>query len=475
MLNIGRGYKILIADDEPIIRERLKLNIEKAGFETVGSAETGLQAYEMYESTKPDIIVSDIFMPAMNGAELLEKIRKTDRQVKFIFLTGYSEFEYAMSALKNNASDYLMKPLDSLKLIEVLQKLVDEIKEEEKLKYLKRENLMIKEGQYIDYFFSTGEINPEMNRTLAQGLLNPEGTKMIMIYGPFDWERIEEDIYPIENDIYIIFFKRSGNNIIKNCTSSCYAGMGGACHSEKELRASFLYLRRILLHRFFSPDKHHYLNGVVTKVDKEKLQEINVRNRKLLKNNEIGEFIELIDADLAVLRTPANLEYYVYLMKGLVFRKMDKISGIMLSDHSPIWILEQFITLSEFGVWLKELVQKTMSENIEECDLELSTRVKQYLQENYTTAINLKTIAVNVFAHPNYISTKFKEDLGVSVTEYLCSLRLEKAKNLLNTTNLSCKRVSQLVGFQDQFYFGKCFKKKYAISPTALQKNLPNK
>ena len=469
-MEFAERKKVLIVDDEYIIRERLELNVKKAGFDVVGQAETGLQGYELYKKTKPDIIISDIFMPIMNGAELLEKIRINDSRVKFIFLTGYSEFDYAMSALKNNASDYLLKPLDTTKLIEVLNKLMDEIEEEKEMESLKRENEMIKDGSFIDHFFSNSDIHPDMSMELASLLQYPEGIRMLMIYKKGSWIGIDEDVYQIENDIKLVFLKIYRKGITNPCTTDCYAALGAPCHSEKELRESFHFLRRILLHRFFSPNKHFYIGEDYLKVDKDKIQAIDQQNRNLLQKNKITEIIELIEIELTELKSPADLEYYLYMMKGLLLRKSDHISGVMLSDHSPIWILEQFTTLSEFASWLKALIQKTYSANDERGELDLSTRIKQYLEENYGSSINLNSIAVNVFAHPNYISTKFKEDVGISVTEYLCSLRLERARELLNTTNFSCKKVSQIVGFQDQFYFGKCFKKKFDLSPTAFQK-----
>lgn len=469
-MRIGEGFKILIVDDEYIIRERLKLNVEKAGFNIVGEAGNGLQALEIYKKTMPHIIISDISMPAMSGIDLLEVIRETDPFVKFVFLTGYSEFDYAMSALKNNASDYLLKPLDTVELICVLEKMVMEIRSEEKLIFMKKENELIKEGSFIDHFFSSGEIHPDMNKELASILLNPDGIRMLMIYGDVDWVNNDEDIYPIENNTYLILFKKNSGSIEELCSINSYAAMGRACHSERELKQSYLHLRRILLYRFFRPRTHVYNDEVYLNADKGKMQALDLQKRKLLQENKIVEVCELIDLELSDLKTPSNLEYYVYLIKGLVFRKSEKLKAAMLNDHSPIWILEQFSSLSEFQEWLKSLIQITLSENSQSCELDLSARVKLFLNENYTSSINLDKIALNVFAHPNYISTKFKEEEGLSVTEYLCSLRLDKARELLGTTNLSCKKVSQMVGFHDPLYFGKCFKKKFGMTATASQK-----
>ncbi len=470
MKRFGEGYKVLIADDEPIILERLSLNLTKVGFEVVGLAETGRQALDLYEKTSPDIIISDIAMPVLSGIELLETIRLGDKTVKFIFLTGYSEFNYAMSALKHDASDYLLKPLDSKKLFDVLQKIIDKIEEEEELESLIKENEILKEGSLIYKFLSDGTISPEMKGETRSWLEAPDGIRMLMIYGKIDQIETEERMYLMENDNYIMFFKRGRRDIEKICSSTSYSALGVPCKTGKELRESYRVLRRTLLNRFFSPDRHFYKYEISQKADKDKVQALDQQNRKLIQNHKIKELIELIDIEIRELKTPENLEYFVYLIKGLILRGAEKSLGSISINHSPIWILERFSDIESFSTWVKTLIAKIYAPNGGKTELDLPSRVKQYLDENYTSSLSLETIAVNVFAHPNYISTKFKEAMGLTVTEYLCSLRLARAEELLTTTSLTCKKISLIVGFQDQFYFCKCFKKQYGVTPTSLQK-----
>jgi two-component system response regulator YesN len=112
--------KMLIADDEKMIREGILhiVDWEHYGIEVIGAAADGLQAKAMFESARPDIVITDIRMPKLNGLELTQEIRSIDDNVKVIILSGYDEFSYAQQALRLGASDYLLKPLMPDKLVE---------------------------------------------------------------------------------------------------------------------------------------------------------------------------------------------------------------------------------------------------------------------------------------------------------------------------------------------------------------------
>lgn len=119
-------YKVFIADDEMWIVMGLKKLIEKSAkpFAVVGEANNGVTALEELEKKRPDILFTDIRMPGYTGLELLEKLREKGLGLKVVFITGYADFEYAQSALRLGAFDYLLKPIDEDKLDEVLERLM---------------------------------------------------------------------------------------------------------------------------------------------------------------------------------------------------------------------------------------------------------------------------------------------------------------------------------------------------------------
>lgn len=118
-------YTIVIAEDEPLLLENLILKVKQSGtnFEVIGSAQTGIQAFELVESLNPDVLITDIRMPVMDGLELIRKTREQYANTDFIITSGFSEFEYAKAAMKYQVSDYLLKPIDPNELKDSLQHL----------------------------------------------------------------------------------------------------------------------------------------------------------------------------------------------------------------------------------------------------------------------------------------------------------------------------------------------------------------
>ncbi len=107
-------YTAIIAEDEELLLHSLAKKIESldVNFEVIGKAQTGVQAYELVKQLSPDLVITDIRMPEMNGIMLLQKLRETYPLLDFIITSGYSDFEYAKSAIHLQVSEYLLKPID---------------------------------------------------------------------------------------------------------------------------------------------------------------------------------------------------------------------------------------------------------------------------------------------------------------------------------------------------------------------------
>ena len=133
--------KVFLVEDEAIIRRGIRDNINWAshGFEFAGEAGDGEYAYPLILKAQPDILVTDIKMPFMDGLELSRLVKKALPRTRIIVLSGYNEFEYAKEAIKIGISDYLLKPVSSAGLIDALRKAADEVREErEKSRLLER-------------------------------------------------------------------------------------------------------------------------------------------------------------------------------------------------------------------------------------------------------------------------------------------------------------------------------------------------
>lgn len=124
-------YKIFLADDEIWVIMGLKKLIEKIGapFQVVGEASNGVMALEEIEKKKPDVLITDIRMPGMDGLELMKEIRKKKLDTKVVLVSGYAEFDYVQKAIRMGAVDYLLKPVEAetfAKVLENLEKMLDE-------------------------------------------------------------------------------------------------------------------------------------------------------------------------------------------------------------------------------------------------------------------------------------------------------------------------------------------------------------
>ncbi|WP_181833238.1 response regulator [Bacillus taeanensis] len=126
------GYKVVIADDEKIILKNLTRIIDWHGLncEIIGTAQNGQEVMEILENEQADLLLTDISMPEMSGIELLKTLNKLDSKPVVILISGYDDFEYAKEGLKNNAFDYILKPIDYDELEECVKRALHKLKEQ---------------------------------------------------------------------------------------------------------------------------------------------------------------------------------------------------------------------------------------------------------------------------------------------------------------------------------------------------------
>lgn len=148
-------YKIIIADDEVWIGFGIKKLIQRSGipFQVVGEAPNGIRAYQMVKELEPDILISDIRMPGLNGLELMQKLTDEKFSGKVIFISGYADFEYARMALKMGAFDYLLKPVDEENLVAVLERFLA----------FREDNMQERQKQSMDIKFEDTRIQKIMD------------------------------------------------------------------------------------------------------------------------------------------------------------------------------------------------------------------------------------------------------------------------------------------------------------------------
>ena len=149
-------YKIVIVDDESIIRRGLSQNIDwnSLGYEVIGTASDGEEGLEMMKTLKPDIVISDIRMPVMDGLEMVRQARRQRLPCKAILMSGYEDFRYAQTAINLKVEKYLLKPIDNENLIKVVKRVTRQIDAERQLEHQISESMPLLRHNFVSRLLS---------------------------------------------------------------------------------------------------------------------------------------------------------------------------------------------------------------------------------------------------------------------------------------------------------------------------------
>ena len=133
--------KLIIADDEKWVRTAIKsiIRFDDQEFVLASEASNGIETLELCRQHEPDILITDIMMPGLNGLELISELARTQPEIKIVVISGYNDFDYARTAMRYGVKDYLLKPVDENELNQVLNRIKNEIREKERQK-LERES-----------------------------------------------------------------------------------------------------------------------------------------------------------------------------------------------------------------------------------------------------------------------------------------------------------------------------------------------
>lgn len=209
-------YRVIIVDDEPVIRRGLRETIEwdALGLEVAGEAADGIEALKLIRETRPEILITDIRMPEMDGIELIREVKKLDLNIKITILSGYSDYDYLKAAIRLGVDNYLLKPIDNDELISNLRNAVDEIEKEAAV------SLQIRQGTVL--------LRSNTLRRLVIGNINDEELR----------EKAEFLRIPLEEDRYVCAVCTVSRQVPENIRES-FSGR----RLQKERRPAGLYGR----------------------------------------------------------------------------------------------------------------------------------------------------------------------------------------------------------------------------------------
>ena len=503
-------HKILVVDDEMPIRQWLEFCIKIIeGYEAAGLAANGAEGFSMYRKLLPEIVITDIRMPVMDGLEMMQMIHNLNPSVYTVVLTSHEDFEYARKSIKLGASEYILKTeITEESLKQVLEKASESIGEagqsgvEKTLEELTNRNHYLRSlvlGQ------SRAQVSEAMLREYEIPLVKGAYVALdVMAFGeePLRFSLPQNEILihvlkiPVDWNHTVIIgnlnqHKGSGESQLMqlvhgyceeimgevSCRIGCSdiydnpAKMGLAMRQAYErVKLSFYHSRE----RFFytqATGKYRTSNGEKYKIlfGKELVSQ-NYRKAMDIRDQMMEEARreEITDIDYLKKMYLFFITSLFHITKEDTDQVEEQLSAIgkEIADTGSIEELDGVIR----DIFERHGYGKALSD-------EYSSPIRSAIscmEEQYAGPLTLSDVASRAGISSEYLSRLFKEETGVKFVVYLNNLRLKHALHLLETTNLKVYEVAEQVGYSNLSYFSTVFKKNFGQNPFDYKNNVRN-
>lgn len=518
--------RILIADDEPRIRQLLRFFLaELPDVEIVGEATNGRDVLQLIERLCPDIVITDIRMPVLDGLQVMAQTREKGLMTHFIVISGYSDFEYAKTAIRYGVGDYLLKPIDKDELYGAISKIAEgdrrgsrphlsALQPDSLAEALLRDTAGEMTEERLCSLFQTRELSPLFLAALVkvdgQGLGKDSGALPILqkkIYTIIK-NRIRQ-LPDIHYDLCILDRRCC---VILNVEQGAYESIKKmfrrvviAIHSLPELSGS-ASVTAALGKPFFSPEQLPLSFSTASLALDDRLMRSasfqvieGMRDHTLLSASDfvstslqmkLGKAVELRNWDeaLTLIRDAARQvldspnctgRLVLDVSNELVYLIDSKISACLpVSESRALWerSLERIDMCGSAEGLFDEVcaILRSYADSVDDHMKNKASRpiqlACQYICQNYAQQITLEDAARAAGLSPAYFSSVFKRELNQSYVEYLTGARISVAQSLLIDSTKKADEIGQLVGYQDPKWFAKVFKKATGLSPLEYRK-----
>lgn len=474
--------KILIVDDEIWMRQDLKsiINWESYGFTICDEAESGADMLLKVKLHNPDLIITDIKMPDMDGLQAVEKLADLRKQIPVILLSAYGDFSYANKAVSLGAMRYLLKPVDKNELIDALEHAKKTIVKNREL----TETLIKYElADKINKSGETDNNNNLMDKLTRLGM-EVSGKRFIVITSKsnhkIDISLLEDNI---DETYFITIFKNTVIGLIAFPEADSFGGLYKllGAYSEKNnitvgVSSPFNNINGFLkaFNEAIVMAESRFIVGDNAGVYLYKNKLTNPLNNEILKIQTVE------DANVFIDKIPQYIKLYDINMDGLydIYCRLAKKLAISQTQYQCIigddfrYLSDTFTNIDEMLDFLRKMTDKQSYDFKSESSKTTVRKILEYIDENYNKKIHLGEISKEFYINPNYLSVIFKEYVGKNFTQYLMQTRIKKAKELLADDSMSIMQISQMVGYDDGFHFSKLFKKYEGCSPSEYRKKI---
>ncbi len=526
-------YKIMLADDEGIVIDSLKFIIEKEFGDTcvVEYAKTGRSVIELAEKFRPDIAVLDIQMPGINGIEAMKEIRKSNGKVIFIVMSAYDKFGYAKEAISLGVLEYITKPMERTKIVSVLKnamKMVEQERERRSNDLIIKEkletvvpiiesgliyNILLQEhftedienyktilGIEKNYAYMIAVVcgdaqegnhmtnavgssvkmqkhYQEVRECLKEYFNCIVGTVMankLAVLVPFEQEKMDynERIELIEKARELVRRLRKKTDISFRIGIGKVKEQSNLAESYDEALNALIITTGSVAHVDDLPIGCDYAGDYPIHLEKKLFDEIEKGevNNAVSTARTFFDWMEennpdsIMEIRMKILEFTLWAEHLAYEKGGMTYRFNSR------QDYLPA--IMEMTELQQLRKWFVEKIM-TACQNILGKRAEKSNSIiemaKDYIKNNFNRDISLDDVSRVVNISPYYFSKIFKEGTGENFIEYLTNIRMEKAKELLSTTEFSMKEICGMAGYSDPNYFSRSFKKNVGVTPTEFK------
>lgn len=512
-------YKIMIVDDEPLIARSVSRIIQKTNpsYKIAAICYNGKEALEHIETDLPDLVITDIQMPVMNGLELIHKLRHRYPSIHIVILSGYDDFKYAQTAIHEGVRDYLLKPLNHKEVSELLTSLEQELEINHQSSQIKLWNQLVRypdSARYKDI-----EIKNELPYPSYLLMLTCCGPYFHSISTPSEelnlfWESnyLFESCWELLPDIpfWIIDCGQPNEKlIIISCENDAefpdLENTASALHTlfcqndfpittiitEYRMNDSLLpdiiakmrqYLRQNLL---FGKSSFHSLSSsgtsectlrvsscltqekkkliplLFTEKQKEKLYLILKESLQFLSNNDCPQILleTYMKQIVSLILTEINMDNSLFLYQNMIYDICASATQINHLEDAFLELLDELFALQDTANY-NALPQNLIAQNVHD-----------YISSHYTEPINIQTVASRFGVVAPYLSKLYFDYYHIPLKKDILNMRIQKAEELLKITpSIPLREIAEQTGFNDQFYFSKVFKQQHSISPIEYRK-----
>lgn len=522
-------YTVLLVDDEEEVIQVImrKINWEGLGFSVIGYANNGIKAFEMVEEFQPDVVMTDIKMPYMDGLELSNRIKTEFPATKILLFTGFDEFEYAKEAVHLEIEEYLLKPVNSIELTNVFTQLKIKLDQE----ISEKRNTQVLQKYYLE---SLPLLQANVYSTLIEGRIPEEelpkylSDYQISFEGPFfcclvihtSSGKVPKDMNPLllSTSVQqqakerlgekwkakcfaylghtILITQLKNENEVSELTDECdrfcrytqriigadvTIGIGQVCRNILELSQSYSSAREAVSYRVIYGSSRAINMKEIAPQEMSRPDtagDTDLSNLfKMIRMSSEEDIIQAVNVCLEHLSFPAKSlqQYHIAIMElvSALYRfsanndiVLEEFSGDTKNLYSRLLEMEP----DALRTWLVDIslsFHRNLINARSRSTKSFVFKAKEYVQNHYADEeLSLDNICEVLGVSNSYFSTIFKKETGNSFIGYLTDYRMERASRLLIETNEKSYIIAKNVGYADPNYFSYVFKRKFGVAPS---------